>query len=135
MQVNLSQLNFKTDPMMEHKIKMQQMDNPKFAQMLAINITGTVYGYFGYKVQMRENINIAVKGGTRSGKSTVGNSWGIYISGLTGVPFDPDRNVCANESEIGSSVLNRQEYAQKVKDAQFNELYLIDEQKEMSFAM
>lgn len=84
---------------------------------------------------MRENINIAVKGGTRSGKSTVGNSWGIYISGLTGVPFDPDRNVCANESEIGSSVLNRQEYAQKVKDAQFNELYLIDEQKEMSFAM
>jgi len=109
--------------MMEHKIKMQMMENPKFAQMLAINITGTVYGYFGYKVQMRENINIAVKGGTRSGKSTVGNSWGIYISGLTGVPFDPDRNVCANESE----------YAQKVKEARFNELYLIDEQKEAKF--
>jgi len=108
---------------MEHKIKMQMMENPKFAQMLAINITGTVYNFFGYKVQMRENINIAIKGATRSGKSTTGNSWGIYISGLTGVPFDPEKNVCANESE----------YIQRVKDASFNECFLIDEQKEAKF--
>jgi hypothetical protein len=114
---------------MEHKIKMQMMDNQKFAQMLSINITPTVYNYFNYKVHMRENLNLAIKGSTRnisallcagSGKSTVGNSWGIYISGLTGVPFTPEKNVCANESE----------YIQRVKEAVFNECFLIDEQKE-----
>jgi hypothetical protein len=84
------------------------------------------YDYMIYKVRMRENLNIAIKGEfesttaesravehqTRSGKSTVGLSIGNFISSMTKVPYT-DFHICANESE----------YYSKVRNAKFNELY------------
>lgn len=96
---------------------------PEFARMLAMNITGQIFQYLKYKVQMRENINIAFKGETRSGKSTAAISVAVYISKFTGKPFDVETNVCANESE----------YYKKVQHAEFNSVYQIDEQKEIGY--
>jgi len=71
---------------------------------------------------MRENLNPAIKGETRSGKSTVALSLGNFVSSMTKVPYT-EFNICANESE----------YYSKVKNAKFNELFHIDEQKESKF--
>jgi len=120
--IDLSNVNFQVDPMMEHKIQMQIQSNPRFAQIINLNITSKIYGYFNYKVRMRENLNIAIKGETRSGKTTVGLSWGVYISCITRMPYTV-YHICANESE----------YYAKVKQAKFNELYHVDEQKEAKF--
>ena len=123
MKINLEALKFETDPLMEHKIMLEKSKNQEYAQMLAMNITPQIYNYFQYKVRMAENINIAIKGSTRSGKSTIGISWAKYISSMTDVLFKT-WHVCSNESE----------YIQKVKDTErtcFNTTFLIDEQKEI----
>lgn len=101
---------------------MQIQSNPRFAELLNINITKQFYGYLAYKVRMRENINIACKGETRSGKTTVIVSLCKHVSDMTKVPYTT-HHICANESE----------YYSKVKNAKFNETYHIDEQKEAKF--
>jgi len=98
---------------------------PEFARMLSLNITRQIFEYLKYKVQMRENVNIALKGETRSGKSTAGLSFLSYISSLTKIPIDINKHICANESE----------YYQKVQDAQFGDCFQIDEQKEAKFGI
>lgn len=98
MQIDSSKVNFLVDPMTEHKMQMQMQSNPKFAQVINMNISDKIYAYIAYKVNMRENLNLAIKGETRSGKSTVGISLGGYISGLTQVPYNM-HHICANESE------------------------------------
>jgi hypothetical protein len=120
--IDLRTVSFEVDPMVAHKIQMQMQDNPRFAQTIHTNITKLFYDYIIYKVRMRENLNLAIKGETRSGKSTVGLSFGHFISSLTRVPYGA-YHICANESE----------YYSKVKNAKFSELYHIDEQKESKF--
>lgn len=119
-QVAASSVKFETDPMSEHKIMMEKERRPEFARMLSLNITKHIFDYVKYKVHMRENINIAIKGETRSGKSTVGLSFMAFISQLTGIPIDINKNICANESE----------YYKKVQTANFGDTFQIDEQKE-----
>lgn len=97
-------------------------ENARFAQTIHTNITKMFYEYIIFKVKMRENLNLAIKGETRSGKSTVALSLGNFVSGMTKVPYTAF-NICANESE----------YYSKVKNAKFNELFHIDEQKESKF--
>ena len=83
------------------------------------------YDYMIYKVRMRENLNIAIKGETRSGKSTVGLSIGNFISSMTRVPYT-DFHICANESECWLCEIQPQDspkYYSKVRNAKFNELY------------
>jgi len=120
--IDMRNVNFEVDPMVAHKIQTQMNDNPRFAQTINTNITKLFYEYLMYKVKMRENLNIAIKGETRSGKSTVAISLGNFIASMTRVPYGPF-NICANESE----------YYTKVRKAKFNELYHIDEQKESKF--
>lgn len=120
--IDMRTVNFEVDPMVAHKIQTQMNDNPRFAQTINTNITKLFYEYLMYKVKMRENLNIAIKGETRSGKSTVAISLGNFIASMTRVPYGPF-NICANESE----------YYTKVRKAKFNELYHIDEQKESKF--
>jgi hypothetical protein len=120
--VKYTAVNFEIDPMTEHKIMMQCADNPKFAQIIQTNINPQMYGYIQYKVRMRENLNLAIKGETRSGKSTVAISLGTYVSSMTLVPYTIEE-ICANESE----------YYSKVKYAKFNQFFHIDEQKESKF--
>lgn len=120
--IDLSNVSFSVDPMVEHKMQMQMQDNARFAQTIHTNITKMFYEYIIFKVKMRENLNLAIKGETRSGKSTVALSLGNFISGMTRVPYTA-YNICANESE----------YYSKVKNAKFNEMFHIDEQKESKF--
>lgn len=117
--VDPKQLNWNVDPMSEHKISMQMQQSARFAEILNVNITTQMYGYFAYKARMKENVNIGIKGETRSGKSTAGLSIAKYLSSLTGVPFTI-HHVCKNESD----------FYQKLRNAKFGEVYLIDEQKE-----
>jgi len=63
--IDLNNVKFEVDPMTEHKIQMQMRNNPRFAEILNINITDKIYGYINYKIKMRENINFAIKGETR----------------------------------------------------------------------
>jgi len=114
-------------------------DNQRFAQTINTNITKMFYDYMIYKVRMRENLNIAIKGEcnsttaesravghqTRSGKSTVGLSIGNFISSMTRVPYT-DFHICANESECCQCEIQPQDspkYYSKVRNAKFNELY------------
>lgn len=82
---------------------------------------------------MRENINIAIKGETRSGKSTVGVAILAYVTMLTKTPLVIDKALCANESETLTRLPSEQEYYKKVQSAEFNDIFQIDEQKEISF--
>jgi hypothetical protein len=120
--IDLRTVSFEVDPMVAHKIQMQMQDNQRFAQTINTNITKLFYDYLVYKVRMRENLNIALKGETRSGKSTAALSLGSFVSSMTRVPYTA-YHICANESE----------YYSKVKNAKFSELYHIDEQKESKF--
>jgi hypothetical protein len=108
--IDLRTISFEVDPMVAHKIQMQMQDcgfadstqnrpeNPRFAQTINTNITKLFYDYIIYKVRMRENLNIAIKGETRSGKSTAALSIGSFISSMTRIPYTP-YHICANESE------------------------------------
>jgi hypothetical protein len=55
--------------MSQHKIMMESIDNPKFAQIIQMNITTQIYDYIRYKIKMRENLNLAIKGECKSGMS------------------------------------------------------------------
>lgn len=132
--IDMKTVNFLVDPMVAHKIQQQMQENAKFAQTINTNITQMFYDYIIYKVKMRENLNLAIKGEmhsrtngyahlTRSGKSTVGLSLGNFVSKMTGVPYN-DYHICGNESEsamIGK--IMHPKYYSKVKNAKFNELY------------
>jgi len=109
---------------------------PEFARMLSMNISRQIFDYLRYKVKMRENVNVAFKGETRSGKSTAGLAISTFICSLTGVPLDVNKHICANESETDFCESNHlQEYYQRVQNAEFNEVYQIDEQKEAKFGI
>lgn len=129
--IDAKTIKFETDPMSEHKIMMEKERRPEFARMLSLNITNQIFEYLKYKVQMRENINIAIKGETRSGKSTVGLAFLTYISKLTKIPINVEKNICANESETRNAFFE-QEYYKKVQNANFGDTFQIDEQKEIS---
>lgn len=81
--------------------------------------TKLFFEFLDYKTRYRENIGVEVKGGTRTGKSTVGIAIDRYIAHLTGVPFTL-WHACANEIE----------YLEKLKtpDLTYGSSFLIDEQ-------
>lgn len=69
MKIDASKINFQVDPLSEHKIQMQMQKNPNFAQVIHMNITDKIYGYIQYKIRMRENLNLAIKGEELQGMS------------------------------------------------------------------
>ena len=60
--ISMKNINFEVDPMVAHKMQLQMQDNPRFAQTIHTNITKMFYEYLIYKIKMRENLNIAIKG-------------------------------------------------------------------------
>jgi uncharacterized membrane protein len=69
-QIDANTIDFQVDPMTQHKIMMESMDNPKFAQIIQMNITQQIYEYIRYKIKMRENLNLAIKGECRKSMSS-----------------------------------------------------------------
>jgi len=90
-----------------------------FAECLMKPKTKIFFDFLDYKTRYRENIGIEVKGGTRTGKSTVSQAICKYISHLTGQPFTLWHS-CANEIE----------YLEKLKtpNLPYACAFLIDEQ-------
>ncbi len=116
-----SDLHFEVDPIQDAQIKEACARNSVFAEMLFRDKTELFYKFIDYKTKYREVIGVEIKGGTRSGKSTMGIAICKYIASRTGIPFEFE-NICANEIE----------YLQKVKSGKFpdNSVFLIDEQTE-----
>lgn len=63
--IDMKNVNFEVDPLVAHKMQIQMQNNQHFAQMLHTNVTQRFYDYLAYKVKMRENLNLAIKGETR----------------------------------------------------------------------
>jgi intein/homing endonuclease len=91
--IDLRSISFEVDPMVAHKIQMQMQDNPRFAQTIHTNITKLFYDYIIYKVRMRENLNLAIKGETRC------------LSGNTLVPTD-NGLLRIEDIKVGQNILS-----------------------------
>jgi hypothetical protein len=114
-------IDFKVDPIQDDQIRDQMARNGAFAEMLYRNKTKLFFDFLNFKAKYRENISLEIKGGTRSGKSTMGLAIAKYISTLTGVDFDT-KHICPNEIA----------YLQRVKQGNVDDAttFLIDEQTE-----
>jgi hypothetical protein len=92
-----------------------------FAECIGKSKTKLFFEFLDYKTRYRENIGMEVKGGTRTGKSTVVTALSKFTANLTQVPFTL-WHVCANEIE----------YLEKLKTPTlpFGSTFQIDEQTE-----
>jgi hypothetical protein len=95
--------------------------NPLFTEAILRPRTDLFLRMIQEKVRYREHIGIEIKGGTRTGKSSVGIAVCKFISALTGVPFTL-QHICPNEII----------YLQRLKDPKLpnGSVFLIDEQTE-----
>jgi len=117
--VNPYKIEWKIDPIQQYTMQLKMQKIPVFAQAVNRNMSHLYYNFLNYKVDMKENIAIEIKGVTRSGKTTGAISSAKYVSKRTGVKFGVE-NVCANE----------QYYIKAVKDAVDNQCIVVDEQLE-----
>lgn len=107
------------DPIQSYTLQLKKQKLPIFAEALSRNLTGLYFQFLEYKVKLKENISIEIKGVTRSGKTTGAISSGKYVAKFTGVPIKP-KHVCSNE----------QYFINAVKIALDNQSLVVDEQLE-----
>jgi len=99
----------------------QMSKNPLLAEALMTSRTELLIRTIQEKVRYREHLGIEIKGGVRTGKSSIGIALAKFMSSLTGIPFTLG-NICPNEII----------YLQKLKDPNLpnGSIFLIDEQTE-----
>jgi len=109
------------DPIQDTELQEQMSKNPLFAEAIMRPRTDLLIRSIQEKVRFREHVGIEIKGGTRTGKSTVGIALCRFVSQLTGVTFGI-QHICPNEII----------YLQKLKDPNLpnGSVFLIDEQTE-----
>lgn len=115
---------FETDELLEESIFSQMRDNPKFLKMFYTDMTNKFYRYIDGKIKLREPISLGIKGFTRSGKSTIGITIACRIAEANGKRFSIN-NICENEFD----------FLKKVKTAEENDVFVIDEGKESVFGI
>ena len=110
---------FNEEPLQKKLLAMEAMSSPALQKALHSNLTEDLISSLYYKATQKppENINIEIKGQTRSGKSTVGITLGILISRWWGHEFTED-NIMPNQGEL----------LYRLKDAKYGETFLVDEQ-------
>jgi len=108
-------------PIQDTEFQEQMTKNPLFAEAIMRPRTELLIRTIQEKVRYREHIGIEIKGGTRTGKSSIGIALAKFIAQLTGVTFTL-KHICPNEII----------YLQKLKDPNLpnGSIFLIDEQTE-----
>jgi hypothetical protein len=109
---------FEEEPINAKLLKHEAQDSDALRKALNKDLTGDFVRSLHFKVTRHpaENINVEIKGETRSGKSTVGIFLGKLISYWHGLDFTVD-NILANQGEV----------CEKLKHAKFGETFLVDE--------
>lgn len=112
--------NFKQEPLAEKLINYEIARSPDtLGRAMTTDLTPYFFQNLFHKVNQKppENINLEIKGQTRSGKSTDGLT--IYVWECKAYGYEPTvENILPNQAEL----------LYKLKDARFGESYLIDEQ-------
>lgn len=106
------------DPVRDRLIQENVRTNPAWQKAYYTDYTPIFLESLKMKVDYRENINIELKGDTRSGKSTGGIALALTISSMWNMPFSVD-NICQDQSDL----------VKKLDTAEFGETFLVDEQK------
>jgi hypothetical protein len=114
----LKKAYFETDNLQEIFIYNSMRENRKFLRTIHTNFTPNFVEYLVRKTQLNEVMGVGVKGQVRGGKSTFALSIACFLSALRGRKFDIN-SVCASEFE----------FLEKVKTAEFGQIFLIDESK------
>jgi len=119
--IDMSSLEWHVDPIQEDQLMEKMSQSSAFAECLNKPKTKIFFEFLSYKTRYRENIGIEIKGGTRTGKSTVGQAICKYVAWLSGVPFTL-WHTCANEIEYLEKI--------KIPNITYGSSFLIDEQTE-----
>jgi len=116
---NVPKFDFSEEPLQRKLLDLEAQKSPALHRALNSDLTQEFIMSLYYKATMSppENINIEIKGQTRSGKSTVGITLGILISRWWGHEFTID-NIMPNQGEL----------LYRLKDAKYGETFLVDEQ-------
>jgi len=109
---------FKIDPVRDMIMQENQRNNPQWRKSYNTNYTDRFVDALKFKVEYKENLNIEIKGDTRSGKSTGGMLLGLMVSSMWKMPFSIE-NICEDQSAL----------IKKLETAEFGETFLVDEQK------
>jgi len=111
--------HFTEEPLQKKLLDQEAVQSPRLQIALHNNLTNDFVQSLHHKVTRAppENINIEVKGQTRSGKSTVGISLAMLISRWWGYKFT-EKNILPNQSELLDRLMN----------AEYGETFVVDEQ-------
>jgi len=111
--------HFGEDPLQKRLTEMEVMNSEALRRARSTDLTQELVKSLYLKATRvpSENINIEIKGETRSGKSTTGISLGKLISSWWGYEFTVD-NILPNQGEL----------LYKLKDAKYGETFVVDEQ-------
>jgi hypothetical protein len=117
--VTVPDWNWHEQPLRKKLMELEAQTSEALRRALVNDFTDLFMKTLYFKVTRKppENINIEIKGQTRSGKSTCGITLGILISKWWGHEFTED-NILPNQSEL----------LYRLKDAKYGETFLIDEQ-------
>ncbi len=115
---------FETDALQQEAIMGYLRDDEKFRRLFNKDLTGLFYQYIDDKIRLREPITINVKGSVRSGKSTIAITIACRVAERNGKQLT-GHNICANEFS----------FLDKVKTAEDNDVFVIDESKEGVFGV
>jgi hypothetical protein len=117
--VTKPKFNFSEEPLHKKLLELEAVNSDSLRRAINNDLTIDFIKSLHYKATRTppENINIEIKGQTRSGKSTVGITLGILISRWWGHEFTID-NILPNQGEL----------LYKLKDAKYGETFLVDEQ-------
>jgi hypothetical protein len=116
--------HFLEEPLNQKLTEKEMQTSPFLRQLLSTELTKEFFSTLYYKVMQtpRENLIIECKGLTRSGKSTVAIFLGKLISTWTGKEFTAE-NIFQNQSE----------FIYKIKDLQYGDTCIIDEQRSEAY--
>jgi len=119
-----SKWQFSEEPIQKKLLEIEAQGSDSLRRALNTNLTNEFVQSLHYKATRRppENINIEIKGQTRSGKSTTGILLGKLISNWWGHEFTMD-NIMPNQGEL----------LYHLKDAKYGETFLVDEQTPETF--
>lgn len=114
----LQQADFETDTLQEIFIYNSMRENKRFLRTMHTDFTEQFIQYLIRKTELDEPIGLGIKGVVRGGKSSFAIFIACFLCMLRGLIFDVD-HICRSEFE----------FLERVKDAKFGDVYIIDESK------
>lgn len=115
--MEIKNVSFFTDYFEELVLQDLYMSDDDMKYRLHRDLSSRFLEWLNSKMEKKENIAINIKGSTRSGKSYIGLKIAYVITRYYNKPFNASYIVCSNQKE----------FRQKLQEAQFGDVFLIDE--------